>query len=200
LLPLSNAFTIPAAHVRTSTRVDAWYSNRLCNIFDSFFGISCLGPKSGTNSTPTRLAAQLADRQRRYLSVQSCREYWLCIGGQGIRVELRRNVWKHRRIPGYPTTRERKDLAVGTGCRCHLPHRSKLLVLASRFRSLDFPRSQNNVGDFVMAGDTQLHDNSPWSDWRSVLSIVQPDTVLAWHRKSATWSRRVETEALVLKC
>jgi putative transposase len=22
-----------------------------------------------------------------------------------------------------------------------------------------------------------------WSDWRSVLAIVQPDTVIAWHRK-----------------
>src|SRR5271169_848842 len=33
-----------------------------------------------------------------------------------------------------------------------------------------------------------------WSDWRSVLAIVQPDTVLAWHRKSFrlfwTWKIR----------
>ena len=33
-----------------------------------------------------------------------------------------------------------------------------------------------------------------WSDWRSVLAIVQPDTVLAWHRKSFrlfwTWKTR----------
>src|ERR1019366_5463760 len=33
-----------------------------------------------------------------------------------------------------------------------------------------------------------------WSDWRSVLAIVQPDTVLAWHRKGFrlfwTWKIR----------
>ncbi len=33
-----------------------------------------------------------------------------------------------------------------------------------------------------------------WSDWRSALSIVQPDTVVAWHRKSFrlfwTWKVR----------
>ena len=36
-----------------------------------------------------------------------------------------------------------------------------------------------------------------WSDWRSVLVIVQPDTVVAWHRKSFrlfwTWKRMVGT-------
>src|SRR5664280_3231668 len=33
-----------------------------------------------------------------------------------------------------------------------------------------------------------------WSDWRSVLAIVQPDTVIAWHRKGFrlfwTWKVR----------
>ena len=33
-----------------------------------------------------------------------------------------------------------------------------------------------------------------WSDWRSVLAIVQPDTVIAWHRKGFrlfwTWKIR----------
>jgi hypothetical protein len=33
-----------------------------------------------------------------------------------------------------------------------------------------------------------------WSDWRAALAIVQPDTVIAWHRKSFrlfwTWKTR----------